>query len=182
MTGSESVEMKLYHFTVIENLVLISWNGLKPDPLRGTRHAGHPVVWLTRQKSNAATAADVEHFARPGVPEAVLGAPLFGGPERMTVNLERHDRKLVRYAEIASEFEKSCMRLPYLMSWWVYFGHIPPSKIEPITVAQAIAGLDVLIDTADDFKKRARYTAMRAELSLQSADQPVVWNLTETDS
>ena len=126
--------------------------------------------------------ADVEHFARPGVPEAVLGAPLFGGPERMTVNLERHDRKLVRYAEIASEFEKSCMQLPYLVSWWVYFGHIPPSKIEPITVAQAIAGLDVLIDTADDFKKRARYTAMRAELSLQSADQPVVWNLTETDS
>ena len=57
MTGSESVEMKLYHFTVIENLVPISWNGLKPDALgeRGTPHAGHPVVWLTRQKSNAAT-------------------------------------------------------------------------------------------------------------------------------
>jgi hypothetical protein len=85
--------MKLYHFTVIENLVLISWKGLKPDALgeRGTRHAGHPVVWLTRQKSNAAMAADVEHFARPGAPEAVLGAPLFGGPERMTVNLERRD-------------------------------------------------------------------------------------------
>jgi hypothetical protein len=176
--------MKLYHFTLTQNLLLVSWSGLKPQPDAlgecGTWRAGRPVVWLTRQESNAATAADVEHYARLDIP-VVLGEPLFGGPERVTVHLERHDRKLVRYAEIASEIEKSVLRPHNLVSWWVYFDHIPPSKIEPITVAQAIVGLDIHIDIAHDFEVRARYTAMRAELSLQNADRPVTWDLTETD-
>ena len=54
MPGSDSVEMKLYHFTVIENLVLISWNGLKPDAL-GERIAGE--IALKSPQSDAAKAA-----------------------------------------------------------------------------------------------------------------------------
>jgi hypothetical protein len=175
--------MKLYHYTMIENLLPISWNGLKPKNALDegeTWQTGRPVVWLTRQESNAATAADVEHLARLGV-SVVLGALLFGGPGRVTVHLERHDRKLVRYAEIASKFVKPLMPPYTLVSWWVYLDHIPPSNIEPITVAQAIAGLDFRITVTSDFMKRARYAAMRAELSLQSADQLVDWNLPETD-
>jgi hypothetical protein len=60
-------------------------------------------VWLTRQESNAATAADIEHCAKIG--ERVgLGEPIFGDPERVTVHLERHDRKLVRHAAPATSY------------------------------------------------------------------------------
>lgn len=46
---------------------------------------------------------------------------LFGGPER--VHLERHDRKLVRCAEIASKFEKPLMPPHTLVSWGFLRSH-----------------------------------------------------------
>jgi hypothetical protein len=111
-------------------------------------------VWLTRQESNAATAADIEHCAKIGE-RVSLGEPIFGDPERVTVHLERHDRKLVRYAEIAPKRALPLLSPHVLTSWWCCFGHILLSKIEPITVAQAVAGLNIQIGIADDSQLRA---------------------------
>ena len=107
-----------------------------------------------------------------------IGEPLFGGPERATVHLTPQDRKLVPYREIATAEALASMQPRNRLAWWVYFGDIPPDKIEPITIAQATAGLDIQISIAKDFETRARYVAMRDQL-LQADDpsQPVRWNI-----
>jgi hypothetical protein len=93
--------VKFYHYTWTQNLVPISRAGLKPNNTLDKNEmwqTERPVVWLTQQQTNLATPADVEHYARLGVLETVVGAPLFGGPERATVHVERRDPKLIRYA------------------------------------------------------------------------------------
>ena len=167
--------MKLYHFTTTQNLLLVSWNGLKPGA-NAAWQTGRPCVWLTRQESNVATAADVERCAGFGV-EWEIGAPVFGGPERVTVHLERHDRKLVPYRDVATA--EARLMGPYARSsWWVYFGDIPPSKIAPITIAQAVASIDIQISVADDVEQRAHFVKIRSRL-LQGGDlgRLVTWRV-----
>ena len=56
--------MRLHHFTGPENLFLISLRGLEPDikEYNAWQTLGQQVVWLTRQETNRATAAEVEHW------------------------------------------------------------------------------------------------------------------------
>jgi hypothetical protein len=103
--------------------------------------------------------------------------PTYFGSPRRPVHVERHDRKLVPYRDIANAKVLSLLRPVARSSWWVYFGHIPPSKIEPITVAQAIAGLDIQIGIVDDFEQQARYVAMRSQLLQGDPGRPVTWEL-----
>jgi hypothetical protein len=96
--------MKLYHFTIRENLFLIHLRGLEPgihqqrtDP--GGMHwqtMGQPVVWLTTQESNRATQANVDHFKSHHL-EYNAGDTMFGGPVRLAVDVERHNKRLVKY-------------------------------------------------------------------------------------
>lgn len=149
-------DMKLYHFTVIENLFLISMRGLKPRIHRaGTSEdaahmtMGQPVVWLTRQKSNLATDTDIARLRMQGVLDCKVGDFMFGGDQRLTVNIERHNNQLMRYADflrttdiVVADPDNSetfwtgrdvlnSGTLPQsaLNDWWVYFGTIAPHKM-----------------------------------------------------
>ena len=90
--------MKLYHFTTTENLWLISLRGLEPYASDNNvfMTMGEPVVWLTRQETNVMTA---EHAGHPDFDDMKIGEPMFGGPVRLTVNIERHNKRLQRYPD-----------------------------------------------------------------------------------
>src|ERR1700674_1990533 len=100
--ASECAVLKLYHFTVPENVLLIAASGLRPDAC-GDRNAhmtaGKPVVWLTRRGENLMTADDMAHFERLGLRhDTKIGEPMFGGPHRLTVNIGSHSKNLQHWA------------------------------------------------------------------------------------
>lgn len=105
--------MRLHHFTDPENLFLISLRGLEPSVKEESawQTLGQRVVWLTREETNRATVADVERH-RPfwkddeeGNYPRNVGDPMYGASAdtretvRLTVNIERHNKKLVKYTD-----------------------------------------------------------------------------------
>ena len=71
--------MILYHYTTPQNLLLVSWSGLKPKG--ETITGGRPVVWLTTQETAVLREADVAHIksclnaSRIGAGKAVSRKP-----------------------------------------------------------------------------------------------------------
>lgn len=172
--------MKLYHYTTAENALCVALSGLRPGnhkqataDSRKWQTMGLPVVWLTREESNLATPEHVAHFQRLGVnTELNVGDLLYGGSVRCVVHLERHNRKLIRWADFlrttniveanrsapddreqwitGRDILRRCeqrMMPNALAQWWIYLGEVPPHKIlVPLTVAMAIQGCDFLIN------------------------------------
>jgi hypothetical protein len=121
--------MKLYHYTDAENVPSIRAQGLIPralprafddgHPAGALSNGGQPVVWLT-------------------------GAADFSGV-RLTVRLEANSKRLVHYATWARkhvpQFDAILAALPLhgsvtaatVEQWYIYFGTIPPNRIEQIT-------------------------------------------------
>jgi hypothetical protein len=123
--------MILYHFTSPANAFRIAEQGLQPCGSDETlAMVGEPVVWLTRQPSNIATAADVAHMRKlfGDANGAKEGALLFGGTARLTVSLEPQTR-LVRYRDIINPEYAHVLTPDALANWYAYFGTIPPRKI-----------------------------------------------------
>jgi hypothetical protein len=159
--------MRLYHFTNPANFLRIAAEGLTPnvDPEDALMTIGRPVVWLTTNGSNEATEADVAQLSvyTPGEQRAV-GDLMFGGPHRITVNLSRCSKRLVRWstwmrkhsgvivdengmALLATDSILSHMTPDALSNWYIYFGTIPPDKIElNLTRELALAGLEYQIE------------------------------------
>ena len=101
--------MQLQHFTTPENALLIGLGGglrvnlpapEKNKPEQALQTMGQPVVWLTKEESNIATAADVAHFKKAYGDdfEQKIGEPMYGGPVCCTVEVERN-RHLMRWVE-----------------------------------------------------------------------------------
>lgn len=206
--------MRLHHFTGPENLFLISLRGLEPDikEYNAWQTLGQQVVWLTRQETNRATAAEVEHWrqfwkednecAYPRKP----GAPMFGANAdthetvRLTVNIEKHNKKLVKYTEwlrraVAYDCEtrelvgkgadilkmcRSSFAPGNLDQWWIYFGTIKPSRIEfvpgwppgLISAGVALPGVEYQSKTHDSLEARASFAAQALALRAAAPDTP----------
>ncbi len=157
--------MILYHFTHPGNVMLISRQGLQPGASEDTllMTDGAPVVWLTRQESNIATASEVADMAKVGM-DYKEGAMMFGGAARLTVRLEPQKR-LQRYCDLPS-VKVAALTPAVLNDWYVYFGTIPPSKIDTTMPAPIILEcLDHHIATHPDEKSRENFKAMRAQVA-----------------
>ena len=193
--------MKLYHFTVIENLFLISMRGLEPRIHRaGTSEdaacmtMGQPAVWLTRQKSNLATDTDIARLRMQGMLDFKVGDFMFGGDQRLTVKIERHNKRLMRYADFLRTTDiavahpdnpetfrtgrdvlnSGTLSQSALNDWWVYFGTIAPHKIElALTAALALPGIEHQIATHPDIDARARFKTLRDQVAMMAPDQLV---------
>jgi hypothetical protein len=161
--------MRLFHYTHPGTYLRIAAEGLLPHCKEddALMTGGVPVVWLTRETSNIATAAHIEHYVKLGVSEFKVGELMYGGTARLEVQLERSNRKLMRYVD----FVRKTKCIPKLMlsrtaqtSWWVYLGVIPPHKIEPIDAATMLACLAWHIKTYPDLKARERLKAVRKQI------------------
>jgi hypothetical protein len=195
--------MKLYHFTTPENLLLIHLYGLKPsihqqrtDPgAMDWQTMGQPVVWLTKQESNRATQAHVDHF-KPLNLECNVGDPIFGGPVRLAVDVERHNKRLVKYTtflenttlvhpetgdlqNIGRDVLRISRATPGCVDrWWIYFGTIAPRKIEfapglppgKLTIRLALPGADFRAEMLVDPMSRSRFAELARRM--RAADNP----------
>jgi hypothetical protein len=160
----------LYHYTIPENALLIALGGgLKPGlGLKGGQNAyqtlGMPVVWLTKEQTNIATADDVALMKCGEV-----GGPRYGGEVRCEVHIERSkhlqryldflkttDRKAIDPATGEISFDGTTVLTSFprhssFRSWWIYDREIPRSKIMvPLTREQAIAGCQWHVETSPD--------------------------------
>jgi hypothetical protein len=202
--------MKLYHYTTAENAFLIAVRGLSPgihankrtgDAIGAYQTMGQPVVWLTREESNLVTAEHVAHFQKLGDNLGLkIGDILFGGPVRCTVELGRHDKRLMRWTDFLQTTKiigaspdnpgewvtgRDVLRglqgtvLPaQLTGWWIYTGDIPSSKIETgLTAATALPGCDFQIATHPNPEARERFKIMRDELAAADPDTPISFNV-----
>jgi hypothetical protein len=204
--------MILYHYTIPENLFLISQSGLKPHIHREGKEddahymtMGQPVVWLTRQESNLVTEADIAHYRARGLGESDLrevGDFMFGGPVRLSVNIERYNKRLIQFAKflrttdlvaihrINSEKQvtgldmlrvfENILTQDSLTQWWLYCGTIPPHKIEiELTAGGALPGIEYQIANHPDEEARTRFKMLRDKVAALPPDEPV--SFTETD-
>jgi hypothetical protein len=128
--------MKLFHYTNPGTYLGIAASGITPHASdeNAFMTGGVPVVWLTRQASNVVTAEYLALMVKSYGEEMAkrkVGESMFGGTARLTVNLARHDKRLVRYLDFLREPGMAAIReglLPEaLRSWWVYFGTIHPA-------------------------------------------------------
>jgi hypothetical protein len=173
--------MILYHFTDPVNLLRIASGGLEPraNPENKFMTGDVPVVWLTRQDSNIATADDVTYFKVRDT-EVKEGAFLFGGKARLAVELQRHDRRLIRYLDFIKKSGGNAAQVQDRISpraaaaWWIYAGPIPRHKID-LSVPQEIAleCLDFHISTHPDIEVRARFKIFRDQITNAATGQMV---------
>lgn len=173
--------MVLYHFTQPANLFHIALNGL--EPRSGGDNAfmsgGVPVVWLTEQQSNIATAADVAHVRKYAPDhEFAEGDCFFGGTARLSVKMKRRDEKLFRYLDFwrGISGDAHAMRKTARGSelWWVYLSLIPARRIDASVPAPiAIECLDHHIATHPDIEARAKFKMEREQIAGMSADTMV---------
>jgi hypothetical protein len=170
--------MRLYHFTHPGTYLRIAAEGLVPSVSEDDEHMtrGLPVVWLTRQESNVADVHHIAHMVKVrGCADRKPGDLMFGGAARLTVNLSRHDKRLVRYADFLRnagmlDFFSSRLFQEALTSWWLYFGIIPPEKVEPITAATMVHCLDWHISTHPDAEARGHFKVQRERLAAVGPD------------
>jgi len=201
-----SLAMKLYHFTTPKNLLPIHLHGLKPvsnqqrtDPGDSDwQTMGQPVVWLTTQESNGATQAEIDHYKLHL--ECNVGDTMFGGPVRLAVDVQRHDKRLVKYTtflenttlvEIHPETGdplctgrdvlkrlRASMAPGVLDRWWIYFGTIAPRKIKfapglppgKLTIRLALPGADFRAERHVDPMSRSWFAEMARQM--RAADNP----------
>ena len=129
--------MILYHFTTPANAMLIASDGLRMNVkhYNALMTGGIPVVWLTRQQSNITTADDLRFMKtlKPDL-DGKVGDLSFGGNARLSVQVERHNKKLVRYTDFLDrcgrEGAKEILTLTARNNWYVYLGDIPPHKVD----------------------------------------------------
>jgi hypothetical protein len=181
--------MKLYHFTIPENLFRIHQRGLEPgfDPDGiDWQTCGQPVVWLTTQESNRATQADVDHY-KPLDNEFNVGDTMFGGPVRLAVDVERHNKRLVKYTTFLEndlhgrevlKLSRATMPPGCVDRWWIYLGTIAPRKIEfapglppgILTIRLLLPSADLYAEKHVDPIVRRRYAEMARRM--RAADNP----------
>jgi hypothetical protein len=161
--------MRLFHYTHPSLYLFIAGDGLLPHckELNAPMTGGVPVVWLTREVSNHATAASIAGIVKLFGEsfEQKVGEPMYGGTARLAVHLDRADQKLMRYADFLQK-TGSAATLKMLSqaartSWWIYLGVIPPSKIEPITAATMLECRDWHIATHPDPEAREHFKEQR---------------------
>jgi hypothetical protein len=166
--------MKLFHYTNPRNYLRIAASGITPHASDENAYmtGGVPVVWLTQQASNVATAEYLALMVKSYgevMAKRKVGELMFGGTARLTVNLPRHDKRLVRYLDFLREPDMAAIReglLPEaLRSWWVYLGTIPPRRIEPVPAALMFECLSWHIETDPDVEARKRFRADRERLA-----------------
>jgi len=169
--------MQLFHYTHPSLYLHIAYQGLLPHckELNAPMTGGTPVVWLTRETSNLTTAKDVEHYVKVfGSCDRKVGEPMYGDTARLTVSLERSDRKLIGYPDFLHQTGSAAilkmLPLAARTSWWIYLGAIPPHKIEPIDVATMLACLDWHVETHPDPEARAQFAAQREQIKDLPAD------------
>lgn len=195
--------MKLYHFTYPENLFRIHLRGLEPGIHRQRTNPGamdwqtmgRPVVWLTTQESNRATKADVDHLKSLHL-ERNVGDEMFGGSVRIAVDVERHNKRLVKYTTFLENptlvhpetgdlqnigrdlLKKSRATMRCVDRWWIYFGTIAPRKIEfapglppgELTNRLALPFFDFQAETHVDPIARLRFA--ESARRMRAADNP----------
>lgn len=154
--------MKLYHFTDPANVLLIAVDGLKPGENPdddAIMTGGRPVVWLTTSTDNKPTAEDRAVLSSQG--EATDEDTTFGGGSaRLTVNVGSNSSRLKRYVDLPAAKQFKLPPSAYL--WYVYFGTIPPERIDlAIPVPLALECLDRHITTHPDADARERFKEMR---------------------
>ena len=165
--------MILYHFTHPGTVLRIAAEGLKPEarPDTALMTAGVPVVWLTRQQSNVATAADVAHLEKHGGCDRKEGDLAFGGNARLKVTL-LPQKRLMRYRDFLQVIGGDMVALGMILTptaltqWYVYLDVIPPRRIDtslPVVVAREC--FDHHIATHPDPAARQRYRVIREQLS-----------------
>jgi hypothetical protein len=159
----------LYHYTQPVRVLLIARDGLRPfaSKQHGFMTDGIPVVWLTEESYIIRTATDI-------IRETNGAAPVMSNEAaRLTVHLERRDKRLMRYGDFLRKQNHSVLVeddlcLAYkrdaaegpegttaasfpswvLDRWWVYLGDIPPRKIDSaVPAAKMLEGLDEMIAT-----------------------------------
>lgn len=158
---------ELYHYTQPANVLLIAVQGLKPfaSEHHGFMTGGVPVVWLTQESYIIRTATD-------NIRETDGSPVMSNAAARLTVHLERHDKRLMRYGDFLRKhkyfvcvddgrghafkpdapadpegvIESASFPSWALDQWWVYLGEIPPRKIDSaIPAAKMLEGLDEII-------------------------------------
>ena len=173
--------MVLYHFTQPGNLLHIAAEGLQPSTraAHGFMTGGIPVVWLTREQTNIATAGDAVHLAAQGNPECKAGDIKYGGRARLTVTLARHDKRLMRYLDFCGKNGGDVAAIRHILtpgavqSWWVYVGLIPPHKIDlTVSRATALECLDHHIATHPDIEARAEFVRQRDTVAKLLSTEP----------
>jgi hypothetical protein len=145
------------------------------------------------QESNAATAADAAHLAARFTATEIksrklprVGEPLFGGPVRCEVELER-SRHLIRYEEFCKgmangegrpfEFFETfieCAPPSYkdmAHRWWVYTRGIPARRVQVLlTRAQAMEGCEFWEKDADNEESRSAWKQQRESFAAEPDD------------
>jgi hypothetical protein len=193
--------MQLNHFTTPENALLIGLgNGLEPHVTKadgaghGIQTMGVPVVWLTKEENNLATAEHLAHLQKLGViSKTKIGEPLYGGPVCCTVEVER-TRHLMRWVEFlrttrieaidqvtgeritGRDVLRSYDMMPHVdAQWWISTRAIPANRVwVALTRAQGIEGCDWHIKTHPDAEGRERWAAQRDSFAALDAETLIV--------
>jgi hypothetical protein len=192
--------MQLYHYTNAPNALLIGLGrGLSArlgehNNSDGGQTMGVPVVWLTREQSNCATAEHVAYLAEHGIAHK-LGEPMYGGPVRCIVEIER-SKHVMRYGEFLQttkivginpqtgervtgrDLARGYAKLPgALTHWWISTRDIPVSKIcVPLTRAQGIEACEWQVTHEDDPEARASWQRQRDAFAEQPDNARFLFN------
>jgi hypothetical protein len=211
MNDKMEKEMKLYHFTTQENALLVALGGLQPKVRNDHvfQTFGTPVVWLTREESNLATAEHVAHFAKINRADLIntVGAPLYSSsnPVRCEVELSRHNKKLMRWIDflrttdlaagdpLNGEIAATGSDIVHIVQhsiaqtcrekWWIYMGDIPVRKMfVPLSAATALHGVDYQIEHNEDAEAVAQsWRPLREQLAALDPTDLVQFSETEKD-
>jgi hypothetical protein len=104
---------------------------------------GHEVVWLCDTPTSEITKVERNQFIKRTGEKPIVNRFLRAHSDeplaRFTVKVGPRDRKLRSYGMLAGPWaSKDRLMKRALLSWWVYFGPIPPSKlVECIVEASA---------------------------------------------
>jgi hypothetical protein len=170
-------------------MLRIANEGLEPRVSDENAHmtGGVPVVWLTRQSDNIITAADFEHITQrlkalgeTPDPRWQIGGRHFGGAARLTVEIARHDKRLMRFPDFA---RKRGLQIAFKFSppsldmgeWFIYRGHVPAHKVSTILPReQMLALLDWHISTHPDSEAVKVFKTMGEHVAKSNA---AFWDL-----
>jgi hypothetical protein len=146
--------MRLHHFCRASDLDSIAEKGLYPHVAHeALMSLGHEVVWLSSAETTGTTEEDVEHYRHCFLD--LRGDWLqANGDVVMIVNENGMARandagELYAVRHVAAALSPRALR-----EWWVYFGGIPPSKIEglpPRTKPKLLAEHPALDTALDKF-------------------------------
>ena len=181
--------MRLYHFTNPANFIGIAAEGLTPNvkPKSALMTFGQPVVWLTTNKSNKVTEAEVAHLSVYAPDDRRAVGDFNFGSHRITVNFSRTSKRLAHWstwmrkhsrvivdkngaasANDAGELlsTEDCDSQSHdtgrVLNWYIHFGPIPPDKIElNLTRELALAGLEYHIEQTNN----AGFVELRTQIA-----------------